>query len=111
MADSFREVYGLDLHERELPRVLSFGSWIGGDRDGNPFVTAECTRDALQMARNVIIDHYVRQTSKAIDLLSSSMRQVGHIERAAPATEGVRSAPVIRPRHEGFLKPSCIACS
>ena len=77
MADSFREVYGLEFPERELPRVLSFGSWIGGDRDGNPFVTADCTRDALQMARNVIIDHYLRQISKAIDLLSSSMRQVG----------------------------------
>ena len=76
MADSFGEVYGLALHERELPRVLSFGSWIGGDRDGNPFVTAECTRDALQMARNVIIDHYLHQISRAIDLLSSSMRQV-----------------------------------
>jgi phosphoenolpyruvate carboxylase len=77
MADSFREVYGLVLQERELPRVLSFGSWIGGDRDGNPFVTAECTRDALQMARNVIIDHYLHQISKAIELLSSSLRQVG----------------------------------
>jgi phosphoenolpyruvate carboxylase len=77
MADSFREVYGLDLPERELPRVLSFGSWIGGDRDGNPFVTADSTSDALQMARNVIIEHYLRQISKAIDLLSSSMRQVG----------------------------------
>jgi phosphoenolpyruvate carboxylase len=77
MADSFRQVYGLDLQKRELPRVLSFGSWIGGDRDGNPFVTAECTRDALQMARNVMIDHYLRQVSRAIDLLSSSMRQVG----------------------------------
>jgi phosphoenolpyruvate carboxylase len=76
MADSFREVYGLELQQGELPRVLSFGSWIGGDRDGNPFVTAECTRDALQMARNVIIDHYLQRISRAIDLLSSSMRQV-----------------------------------
>ena len=77
MVDSFRDVYGLELRERELPRVLSFGSWVGGDRDGNPFVTAECTRDALQMARNVIIDYYLRQTSKAMELLSSSARQVG----------------------------------
>jgi phosphoenolpyruvate carboxylase len=77
MAESFCEVYGLALHSRELPRVLSFGSWIGGDRDGNPFVTADCMRDALQMARNVIIDHYLRQIGKAIDLLSSSVRQIG----------------------------------
>jgi len=77
MADCFREVYGLDLEERQLPCVLSFGSWIGGDRDGNPFVTGDCTRDALQMARNVIIDFYLRQISKAINLLSSSRRRVG----------------------------------
>ena len=77
MADSFREVYGLTLEERELPRVLSFGSWVGGDRDGNPFVTAECTRDALQMARKVIIDHYLRQVAKASELLSTSTRRVG----------------------------------
>jgi phosphoenolpyruvate carboxylase len=77
MVDSFREIYGLTLEERELPRVLSFGSWVGGDRDGNPFVTAECTRDALQMARKVIIDHYLRQIARAAGLLSSSTRRVG----------------------------------
>ncbi len=76
LADSFRQVYGVSLPERELPQVLSFGSWIGGDRDGNPFVTSACMRDALQMARNVIFDQYLRQISKAIDLLSSSQRQV-----------------------------------
>jgi phosphoenolpyruvate carboxylase len=77
MADCFREVYDLSLQEKELPCVLTFGSWIGGDRDGNPFVTADSTRDALHMARAVILDHYLGQISKAIDLLSSSMRQVG----------------------------------
>lgn len=77
MVSCFRDIYGLELQERELPRVLSFGSWIGGDRDGNPFVTAGCTRDALHMARSVVIDYYLRQISKTADLLSSSVRRVG----------------------------------
>src|SRR5919205_1074250 len=49
LADDFHEAYGVDLPANALPRVLRFGSWIGGDRDGNPLVTPECTRDALRI--------------------------------------------------------------
>ncbi|BDD10269.1 phosphoenolpyruvate carboxylase [Fulvitalea axinellae] len=35
---------------RKLPKI-SFGSWVGGDRDGHPFVTADVTRDTLQSMR------------------------------------------------------------
>jgi phosphoenolpyruvate carboxylase len=74
--ESFREVYGFDLPADEVPQVLSFGSWIGGDRDGNPFVTVESTREALERARNTVLGHYISEVDRAIEQLSSSRRQV-----------------------------------
>src|SRR5579864_5531639 len=73
--ESFREVYGKDLSADEVPQLLSFGSWIGGDRDGNPFVTVESTREALDRAQNTIISHYIFEMERAIEQLSSSCRQ------------------------------------
>ncbi len=76
LADSFRQVYDFHIDSQKLPQLLSFGSWIGGDRDGNPFVTADSTREALQRARNTIIDHYIAQLERGADQLSASSRQV-----------------------------------
>ena len=67
--------YGLEIDPLELPLVLRFGSWIGGDRDGNPFVTPEVTRAALQLARGHLLLYYQRQLDQIIDLLTSSAQQ------------------------------------
>src|SRR5204863_3142473 len=74
--DSFREVYGMNLTPEQIPEVLSFGSWIGGDRDGNPFVTVESTREALERARNTVLAHYVAELEHISEELSSSCKQV-----------------------------------
>ena len=67
--------YGLEIEALALPQVLSFGSWIGGDRDGNPFVTPEVTRDAIQLARGHLLLYYQRQIQEIIDLLTTSAQQ------------------------------------
>jgi phosphoenolpyruvate carboxylase len=49
------------------PSYLRFGSWIGGDRDGNPSVTAAITWQTLQMQRNLAIHKYeqiIRELSR-----------------------------------------------
>jgi phosphoenolpyruvate carboxylase len=45
----------------ELPGVLRMGSWIGGDRDGNPFVTAGILRDALRMQSEVALSYHLAE--------------------------------------------------
>jgi phosphoenolpyruvate carboxylase len=67
--------YGIAIEPHDLPLVLRFGSWIGGDRDGNPFVTPEVTRAALQLARGHLLLHYQRQLDRIVDLLTSSAQQ------------------------------------
>lgn len=77
IGEAFADVYGLTLPADQVPQVLYFGSWIGGDRDGNPFVTTESTREALDRGRNTILAHYVEEIEHLIEQLSSSSRQVG----------------------------------
>ncbi len=49
----------------QIPTFLRFGSWIGGDRDGNPFVTPEVTLAALQKHMTTALELYIR----AVDTL------------------------------------------
>jgi phosphoenolpyruvate carboxylase len=77
IAEALRAAYGLEMETHQLPQVLSFGSWIGGDRDGNPYVTPAVTRDAIRMARGHLLLYYQRQLDELIDLLTTSTQQIG----------------------------------
>ncbi len=76
IAESFREIYGIEVDESTLPNALRFGSWIGGDRDGHPLVSPQCTRNALDFARTLLFREYTRDIEQLSDRLSSSLRQV-----------------------------------
>jgi phosphoenolpyruvate carboxylase len=70
--EGLAEVYNHKILRLELPRVIAFGSWIGGDRDGNPLVTPATTEQALRMARQLIFEHYLEQLKELGWLLTSS---------------------------------------
>jgi phosphoenolpyruvate carboxylase len=76
MTRTFVSVFGREIEERELPTVTRFGSWIGGDRDGNPNVKAESTREALELARHTILSHHIATIEILVRAVSTSIGQV-----------------------------------
>ncbi len=60
----------------QLPPFLRVGSWIGGDRDGNPFVTHDVMLDAAQRHSATALDYYLAETSLLSSRLSLSSRLV-----------------------------------
>ena len=60
---------------QEMPRFLRFGSWIGGDRDGNPYVTPEVTRETLVILRRAALDRHFGACHELMNVLSLSIRR------------------------------------
>jgi phosphoenolpyruvate carboxylase len=77
LAYALQRVFGADVPAAELPPFLRFGSWIGGDRDGNPYVTPNTTIEALVLARRTIVTHYTRAIEELVEKLSTSDLQAG----------------------------------
>ncbi|MBU6334047.1 MAG: phosphoenolpyruvate carboxylase [Chloroflexi bacterium] len=63
-------------HHWSVPPLLRFGSWMGGDRDGNPYVTADVTVRAVRLMRSAAIRHYIGAVEQLSQRLSASVRQV-----------------------------------
>ncbi|MGH8778955.1 phosphoenolpyruvate carboxylase [Paraburkholderia sp.] len=63
-----------------LPPFFQMGSWIGGDRDGNPNVTAETLEHAITRQAAVIFEHYMEQVHKLGAELSVSNLLAGSSE-------------------------------
>jgi phosphoenolpyruvate carboxylase len=59
----------------ELASFLKMGSWIGGDRDGNPFVTAEVMRGTLKMQSSCILRFYLNE----LHVLGSELSLAAHL--------------------------------
>ena len=70
-SDAFRAAFGEELGV-DVP--LTLGSWVAGDRDGNPFVTPEVTMAAARRASHALLGHYINHITQLIERLSISAR-------------------------------------
>ena len=87
LEDRLRDV-SADGVAKEMASFLRMGSWIGSDRDGNPFVTADVMRGTLRMQGARVLRHYLdelhelgRELSLAADLTDISQELRGLAER------------------------------
>ncbi len=60
-----------------IPNFLEYGSWVGGDRDGNPTITLDHTAEVLRLHRAEVLSLYVSAVRGLSDKLSQSRHYVG----------------------------------
>jgi phosphoenolpyruvate carboxylase len=65
-----------DTQDQSLPALLHFGSWVGGDMDGNPNVNADTIRRSLEYHRREIIKKYLPEMRSLSRFLSQSLSEV-----------------------------------
>lgn len=78
----------------DLPNFFRIGSWIGGDRDGNPFVTADILKEALRLQSSAALDFYLDEIhALGADLPLSQMLLPVSAELAALADRSPDRSP------------------
>lgn len=86
LEDALQAVWGEEARGIELPTLLRFASWVGGDMDGNPNVTARTLLESLARHRQLALVAYRRELVELAGDLSQSASRVGISEAIASRT-------------------------
>jgi len=76
MASSLHVAYGAAAADNLPSPVVRFGSWVGGDMDGNPNVGPDTIRHTLERQRELILDRYIAEVRDLFRHLSQSRSRI-----------------------------------
>jgi len=76
LEDALRKVFGSLSEGVRIPVLLRFGSWVGGDMDGNPNASSATVRATLVAQRQAILDCYRRELFRLADVLTQCPSRV-----------------------------------
>jgi phosphoenolpyruvate carboxylase len=85
------------VKDKGLASFLKVGSWIGGDRDGNPFVTAEVLRETMRLQSASALRHYLDELHE----LGAELSVSGTLMRVSPALNELADRSTDRSTHRG----------
>ena len=83
-------VYGEEGQKIQVPEIVRFASWVGGDMDGNPNVNAKTIRSTLARQRSLILDLYYRECAAISAKLSQTTSRIGVDQRILERIEQYR---------------------
>jgi phosphoenolpyruvate carboxylase len=71
------KAYSMPAESLDVPSILHFGSWVGGDMDGNPDVHGKTIRETLHRHQQMIVSTYFQECGQLAETLSQSANRVG----------------------------------
>jgi phosphoenolpyruvate carboxylase len=80
--------YSVPVETLDVPNILRFGSWVGGDMDGNADIHGKTIRETLHRHQQLIVSTYFSECGQLAESLSQSANRVGVSARLAERIEG-----------------------
>ncbi|MFL6617016.1 MAG: phosphoenolpyruvate carboxylase [Povalibacter sp.] len=74
---ALEKAYGAEGRAMEVPEILRFGSWVGGDMDGNPDIHAKTIRETMARHQQLIVNRYFVECQGLAESLSQSAARIG----------------------------------
>lgn len=113
IAAALAKLYGVEADALDLPPILRFGTWVGGDMDGNPDVQGKTIRETLARQQQVILGAYheecvalaqrLSQSASRISVSSALAKRVDEYATLLPGSRAITPARHDRMPYRVFL--------